>query len=167
MAASAAPVVLSTEQAGWMQSGVCSVVVASSSARNRPSLGLSLGCRLDEGRGRVVVFLAEAPNHDLLCDLRAGRRVSVLFTQSSTTRALQLKAPAAREVPLAPGDWALLDGYAAALAAEWGKFGQPESFTRTLLGGEGTALVAFEVIPEETFDQTPGPRAGSPLKAGT
>lgn len=158
---------ISAEQAAWVQSGVTSIIVASCSDGCRPSVGLALGCRVAEGRRQVQVFLLEAQSHEVLCDLRAGRRVSVLFTQSSNTRALQLKARGAREVPLGPQDGALLDRHAAALADEWSMFGQPRAFALTLMSREGDTLVAFELTPEEAFDQTPGPRAGSPLGVGS
>lgn len=152
------------EQVAWMQSGICSVIVASHDAQNRPSLGLALGCRLSEDGARVTVFLLEAQSHAALADLRAGRAVSVLFTQSMTTRALQLKAPAAREVPLQPGDAALLDSFALALEREWSPSAAP-GFTLALMSREGDTLVAFELVPEQAFDQTPGPRAGAQLEA--
>jgi hypothetical protein len=154
------------EQAAWMQSGVCSIVVASHDPRSRPSLGLAFGCRLSEARDRVVVFLLEAQSHDLLVDLRAGRQVSALFTQSLTTRALQLKAPRARELPLQPGDVSLLERYAERLATEW-SVAEPRAFTLALMSREGDTLAAFELSPTEAFDQTPGPRAGSPLGAAS
>jgi len=152
------------EQANWMQSGVCSIIVASHDSQNRPSLGLAFGCRLSEDRATVVVFLLEAQSHGVLADLRAGRQASMLFTQSFTTRALQLKAPLAREVPLQPTDPPMLDAFALALAKEWSA-GEPEAFTLALMNREGDTLVAFELTPREAFDQTPGPRAGSPLGA--
>lgn len=152
------------EQVAWMQSGVCSVIVASHDAQNRPSLGLAFGCRLSPDRARVTVFLLEGQSHAILADLRAGRAVSVLFTQSVTTRALQLKAPEAREVPLQAGDPALLDRFALALEQEWAQ-ASAAGFTLALMSREGDTLVAFELTPEQAFDQTPGPRAGSPLEA--
>jgi hypothetical protein len=155
---------LDAEQGAWMQSGVCSIIIASHDPRNRPSLGLAFGCRLSEGRDAVVVFLREAQSHDLLVDLRAGRQVSALFTQSLTTRALQLKAPRAREVALQPGDLEMLERFASLLAKEW-SIAQPEAFTLALMSRECDALAAFELSPTEAFDQTPGPRAGSPLGA--
>ena len=147
-----------------MQSGVTSIVVASGSDAGRPSVGWALGSRVAPDRRQVVVFLLEAQSHDLLSDLRGGRPVSVLFTQSSNTRALQLKARGAREVALGPQDCALLDRYAAALADEWLMLGEPHAFSLALMSREGDTLVAFEITPEEAFDQTPGPRAGSPLR---
>ena len=159
--------VISAEQAAWMQSGVSSIIVASRSDALRPSLGLAFGCRVSESRGEVVVFLREAQSYDLLTDLRAGRQVSVLFTQSTTTRALQLKALRAREVPLAADDKELLDRYTAALVDEWTLLGQPQAFTSALMCREADALVAFAVAPHEAFDQTPGPRAGSLLGPAT
>ena len=154
------------EQVAWMQSGVCSVIVASHDAKNRPSIGLAFGCRLSPDCAKVTVFLLEGQSHALLADLRAGRAVSVLFTQSVTTRALQLKAAAAREVPLQAADPAMLDRFALALEAEWSQAALP-GFTLALMSREGDTLVAFELTPEQAFDQTPGPRAGAPLEVAS
>jgi hypothetical protein len=158
--------VVNEDQVAWMQSGVCSVVVASHDAQNRPSIALAFGCRLSSDRGRVTVFLLELQSHTVLADLRAGRAVSVLFTQSLTTRALQLKASSAREVPLEAGDTAMLDRFALALEQEWSPAAVP-GFTLALMSREGDTLVAFELTPEQAFDQTPGPRAGAPLEAAS
>lgn len=153
---------VSDEQAAWMQSGVCSIVVASHDVELRPSLGWGFGCRLSGDRRTICVFLLEAQSHGVLRDLRAGRQVSVLFTQSVTTRALQLKAACAKEVPLQAADSTRLDDYAGQLVDEW-SIAQPRAFTQAMMNREGDALVAFELTPSEAFDQTPGPRAGSPL----
>jgi hypothetical protein len=114
----------------------------------------------------VTVFLLEGQSHAVLADLRAGRAVSVLFTQSVTTRALQLKARKAREVALQAGDLAMLDQFAQALEQEWSE-ASPPGFTLAMMSREGDTLVAFELTPEQAFDQTPGPRAGAPLEAAS
>lgn len=158
---------MDVEQASWIESGVTSIIVASCSADKRPSLGLGLGCRVGEGRHKLRVFLLEARSHDLLCDLRAGRGVSVLFTQARTTRALQLKAASCREVAIASDDLPFLDRYTERLSAEWLALGQSEGFTRSLLDRRGDSLCAFEVEPEASFDQTPGPQAGAALRGPT
>lgn len=147
-----------------MESGEASIVVASRDAHNRPSMGWGLACRVSEDRRRVVVFLLEAQSHRALVDLRAGRPTSLLFTLTST-RSLQLKAPRAREVPLAAGDLSGLDAYAATITRAWCAIGHTESFGQSLMSREGDPLVAFELEPEQAFDQTPGPRAGTPVGA--
>jgi len=158
--------ILSAEQAAWMQAGLTSVVVASRNTTNHPSLGWGLGCRVSPDLRRIVVFLLESQSYDTLSDLRAGRPVSVLFTQAATTRALQLKASRAREVPLLPSDPALLDAYAKALGESWSGVIEQPHFASALMSRESDQLVAFELTPEAAFDQTPGPRAGAALHGG-
>jgi len=155
---------LSAEQAALLEAGDASIVVASCNEHGAPSLGWGLGCRVSEDRATLVVFLLEAQSHEVLMDVRARRPVSVLFTLI-TARSIQLKAPHAREVPLLAADAARLDHYGTALTRAWQMAGHPESWGRALTSREADVLVAIELRPEQAFDQTPGPRAGSPLGA--
>lgn len=156
--------ILSAEQAALLESGEASIVVASCNERGAPSLGWGLGCRVSDDLARIVVFLLEAQSHEVLVDVRAPRPVSVLFTLISA-RSIQLKGSRAREVPLRATDSARLDRYGAELTNAWQLAGHPESWGRALTNREADALVAIELELEQAFDQTPGPRAGSPLGA--
>lgn len=156
---------LTPEQVALMESGEASIVVASRDERNRPSMGWGLSCRVSPDARRVVVFLLESQSHRALVDLRARRPVSLLFTLTST-RSLQLKSPCAREIPLAAGDLERLDRYATTITEAWCAIGHTEGFGRALMSREADTLVAFELEPEQAFDQTPGPRAGTLVGAG-
>jgi hypothetical protein len=160
------PAVIDAQQADWMVQGGPSITLASSSAAG-PSLGQGIGCRVDGSRQLLTVFLVEPRNLALLADLRAGRPVAVVFTHSASLSSLQLKAETAREVPLQPGDSERITAYIGSVVLQWSAFGTPESFTLALLARGPGAIVAFELVPYVAFDQTPGPRAGTPLRSVT
>lgn len=157
--------VIDTQQAEWMVQGGPSITLASSSAAAGPSLGQGIGCRVDGARERVTVFLVEARNLALAADLRAGRPLAAVFTHSPSLKSLQLKAQTSREVPLQAGDTERIAAYIGSVALQWGAYGKPESFTHTLLARGPGAISAFEFEPYVAFDQTPGPRAGTPLRS--
>lgn len=155
--------VIDAEQATWMVQAGPSITIASCNESLRPSLGQGLGCRVEAGRERITVFLLEPRNLDLVADLRAGRAFAVVFTHSSSLRSVQLKAVSAREVPLQPGDQERIVAYTGAVALQWATTGVPEILAQTLLCRSPGTLLAFEFTPHVAFDQTPGPRAGTPL----
>lgn len=150
-----------------MLQGAASILIASSSESRRPSLGQGLGCRIAADLGTVTVLLLEEQNPALVSDLRRSGAIAVVFTNSRSTRALQLKGRDAKEVPLEPGDGERMTAHAGALAREWSGNGQPEAFTRALLGRPpGATVLAYQFTPYVAFDQTPGPRAGTPILGG-
>lgn len=154
--------IVDAEQAAWITQGAVSVSVASRDASLRPSIGQAHGCRVAPTRERVTVFLHEPSNRALVVDLRSSGIAAVVFTHSASTRSLQVKARDAREVPLLPGDHDRIAAHVGALARQWATQGMPEPWTRALFDPRGGAIVAFELEPYVAFEQTPGPRAGTP-----
>lgn len=157
------PRLIDDERAAWIESGVVSIVLASHDGSLSPSVGLVHGCELSEDRTTVRVFLLEEQSAEAIRDLRAGHPVSLLFTESLISRALQLKASRAEEVPMTPGDLDLLKRHAEQLAIEFARAGQPEAFTFAMMDKTGDHLTAFLIVPEAAFDQSPGPGAGAAL----
>jgi hypothetical protein len=156
--------VLDRDHALWMVQGAASILVASRSESLEPSLGQGLGCRIAADLAAVTVLLLEAQNESLVADLRRCGIIAVSFTNSASTRSLQLKGSDANIVPLESADGERMTTHAGALAREWGASGQPEAFTRALLFREPSAVIlAIRFTPYVAFDQTPGPRAGMPL----
>jgi hypothetical protein len=155
--------VISAEQAAWMVQAGPSITIASCNETGGPSVAQGLGCRVDAAREQVTVFMLESRSLDVIADLRAGRAAAVVFTHGGSLRSIQLKATSARVIPLAPGDQERIVAYTGAVALQWSMTGTPEIVAQTVLcRGPGT-LLAFEFTPHVAFDQTPGPRAGTPL----
>lgn len=151
-----------------MLQGACSIVVASRSPELRPSIGQALGCRVSDDLSTVTVFVVEPHCRALLADLTTSGAIAVVFTNSASTRSLQLKGKDAALVPLESADGERITTHTGSLVREWSATGQPEAFTRALLGREpGEALAAIRFTPYVAFDQTPGAGAGLPLLGGT
>jgi hypothetical protein len=154
--------VISVEQAAWMLQGAASILVAGRDAENRSAMGQALGCRISGDRRTLVVLVPLPHGDEVVRELRANGEVAVTFTNSRSTRSIQVKARGAREVAVEPGDPERVSSHVGALVREWTSVGLPEAVARALLD-RGERLVAIEVVPHVAFDQTPGPRAGTVL----
>jgi hypothetical protein len=154
--------VLTTELADFCQSGV-SVVVASCDRTALPLVGRALACRIaPDGEMRVV--LRESSNLRLLDALRDGARLAVTFTQPTTHRSIQLKAPGARLVAANASDAPAAIVQTAAFRRELMEIGYDDTFAAGYCGFETHDLVTITFRPEQAFVQTPGPSAGSALQ---
>ncbi len=158
---------IDAELANWIVRGGPTITVASRDEQNRPSLGQAIGCKLDDERRRLTLFLLEARNQSVIADFRRVGAAAVVFTNSFSTRSLQLKTSEVREVAFSPADHERVTAYIGAVALEFANHGVPDGYVRALLVREPGPILAFELTPEIAFDQTPGPRAGSPVEEGS
>ncbi|HRO82970.1 MAG TPA: hypothetical protein PLR92_16125, partial [Alicycliphilus denitrificans] len=76
------------------------------------------------------------------------------------------KATAALQRALRPADEPALRHYLAAMQQAIAQVGYGPQYTAAMLSAPRGDLVAVEFTPEAAFDQTPGPRAGTPLQPG-
>ena len=154
--------VLTPELAAFCQSGV-SVVLASCDRTARPLVGRALACRIaPDGEMRVV--LRESSNTGLLAALRGGAPLAATFTQPTTHRSIQLKAPGARQVAANASDAPAAVVQTAAFRRELMEIGYGEDFAAGYCGFETHDLVTITFRPDAAFVQTPGPSAGSALE---
>ncbi|HRA94437.1 MAG TPA: pyridoxamine 5'-phosphate oxidase family protein [Aestuariivirga sp.] len=154
--------VLTPALAEFCQSGT-SIVLASCDHDGRPIVGRGLACRIEpDGKARLV--LRKSSNPKLLKALTDGARFAVTFTQPSTHRSIQLKAPAARIVDANVGDAPAAIAQTTAFSRDLMDVGYSESFAKTYCGFEPHDLVTLTFLPEHAFVQTPGPNAGSALQ---
>lgn len=151
------------ELAAFMTRGV-SILAASRGPGNTPTIARATGCRLSADRARVTLLLARSQAGDLLAAAEATGAIAVVFSQPSTHRTIQLKGADARVASPAPGDELLASRYADAFAAEVCPLGYTEQLMRAMVWAPEGDLAALSFSPSAAFDQTPGPRAGSPLK---
>jgi hypothetical protein len=158
------PPLLDAANAAFVQGGV-SIVAASRGAACVPSIGRAAGCRVSPDRRRVTLFIAASQAPELLSDLRACGRIAVVFSQPSTHRSLQLKADDAVVRGPAGDEPALCARYLQAFHADIARLGHTEAQVRALLAYVDGDLVAIDFTPNAAFEQTPGPRAGTPLAA--
>jgi len=152
-------------QAAFLQGGV-SISAASCGARPFPSVCRVLACSVAEDRCRLTVMVARSCAQDLLEDVGHSGRIAVVFSQPSTNRTIQIKGDRAH--PGAP-DALLLDAvriHSDAFVNEVVPLGFAAPVVRSLLDFPDDDIVSIAFTPTAAYDQSPGPRAGAPLKAG-
>jgi hypothetical protein len=155
-------VVIPPELLAMMDRGV-SVIVGSRDARLRPTLMRAMGSRIAAQGREVTVYLSRPQSRQLLADIAANGHVAAVFSSPSTHRALQLKASRAVLRAATADDAPQLARYLAAMEREILQVGFPPEVTRAMLACRLEDVVAVTFEPEQAFDQTPGPRAGTPL----
>jgi hypothetical protein len=160
--ASATPLI-NAEHAAFIQGGV-SICVGGCNAANTPSVARALGCRVASGLDKVTVFLAAPQSSALLNDLRANGAIAVVFNQPSTHRSIQLKGRDAVVDAPATDDMRIVEHHREAFVGELRPMGYDPRLIRTLLSCAPEDLVAVHFTPYAAFTQTPGPRAGEPLR---
>ena len=151
-------------QAAFLQGGV-SISAASSGAHPFPSLCRVLGCQVAPDRRELTVLVAQSQAAQLLEDVRRSGRLSVVFSQPSTHRTLQIKGEGARIAAASAQDLEAVRHHRDAFVAEVAPLGFAEALLRLLLACEDEDIVAISCMPSAAFDQSPGPRAGSALQA--
>ena len=149
-------------RASFLSGGV-SIVASSRGADRWPTVARASGCRVSPDGRRVTLFLTGSRAAALLDALRATGAIAAVFNEPGTHLSIQLKGGDAAVGPLAPGDDALVERYADAFAAALCPLGYTEQLARAMVWGAPEDLVAVTFSPSRGFDQTPGPRAGSPL----
>ena len=154
---------LDEDHAAFIQGGV-SIIAASRDAANVPSLARAIGCRVSADRRQVTIFMVVPAAERLLDDVSRSGRIAVVFTEPPTHRTIQLKGTDAAIVPAVPADRRVVKAYADALVVGIGIVGQPECLVRAMLAHAARELTAITFTPAAAFTQTPGPRAGTPLK---
>lgn len=162
---SAFPPVLDPELAAFV-TGPVSIVLASRDADNLAHLVRAVGCRVAPDRRRVHILVDAGQSEALLADLRANHRVAVVFSRPSSHRTLQLKSTRAAVEPPQAGDVELMRSYRERMVGELELLGHGRGFTLGLLASRPEQLVVVSLAPEEAYVQTPGPRAGAPLRGG-
>ena len=156
---------LPPELLAMMQRGV-SCLVGSRDAALRPSVMRAVGSDVS-AEGRVVtVFVSRRQSRQLVQDVAATGHVAVVFSEPATHRTVQVKATRAALRNATPADEPVLARYLASMEHEIGRVGYAPPMTRAMLAHSLDDLVAISFEPEQAFDQTPGPRAGTPIGGG-
>lgn len=159
------PSLIPADLLNMMDRGV-SVIVASRDARLQPSVMRAVGSHIEAGGRTITVYLARSQSRQLVQDVAANGHIAVVFSSPSTHRTVQVKATRAVLRNAGPADEPVLARYLASMEQEIERVGFPPPMTRAMLAHRLEDLVAIRFEPEQAFDQTPGPKAGSPLHPG-
>ncbi|HJV21075.1 MAG TPA: hypothetical protein VJ570_00195 [Holophagaceae bacterium] len=114
----------------------------------------------------MIVFVARPQAGELLTDIESTGKVAVVLTDPPTHRTLQLKGRDAAVVPLAEGDVAWVAASIESFARQMAPLGFTPGVIQAIFTCAPSDLAAVAFTPLEAFDQTPGPKAGTPLGKG-
>lgn len=162
----AVPGLLSPELIAMIDKGV-SVIVASRDASLRPSLMRAVGSSIEPDGSVITVYLARSQSVQLLQDMAASGRIAVVFSSPSTHRSVQVKGTSISGRAATASDLPVLQRYMQAMEYEICSIGYRVELVHGMLAYELDDLTAISFRPTEAFDQTPGPRAGTPIAADT
>jgi hypothetical protein len=155
--------VVDAEHAGFLQRGV-GISVAACDSDNVPTLVRACGCCVSDDRRRITVFVSATQAAPLLKCIRKNGAVAVVFSEPSTHRTVQIKGSDTVVGGLADGDLQAITGYRSAFARELATLGYDEILVRTLFSYPSADVVGLSFTPSEAYSQTPGPKAGEPLR---
>ena len=158
------PSLLSPDHVAMVESGV-STIVSSCDVNRRPSIMRALASGIAPGGELITVYLSRRQSRQLLLDVTATGRIAVVFSEPFSHRTLQVKASNAQIRAAQAADEPLLKRYLLAMEQEVARVGFEARFTRAMLALDLDDVVAISLTPEEAFDQTPGPKAGTALTA--
>ncbi|PZO13962.1 MAG: hypothetical protein DCF26_15900 [Burkholderiales bacterium] len=164
MPSAPAPILLSPEHLAMMDGGV-SVIVSSCGSDLAPSVMRAVGSRIGDGGRRITVFVCRSQSAQLLKDVARSARLAAVFSQPSTHKTVQLKTRSARLREATDEDVPALQRYLRGMESELTRIGFGAVYARAMLAHRLDDVVAIEFEPELAFDQTPGPRAGQPIRS--
>jgi hypothetical protein len=160
-----APPLLDETSAGFIESGV-TIYASSRTDQNIPVMGRVAGCRVSADRRTVTLLFTSACVPELLDGISKSARIAVVFSQPGTSQTIQLKGDDATLISPQKGDVALVEQHCETFVAEVCPLGYSEPLLRAFMWFDPADLRAVRFTPQEAFVQTPGPRAGEPLKGG-
>ncbi|MDP1685191.1 hypothetical protein [Hydrogenophaga sp.] len=163
MPSATAPILLSPEHLAMMDGGV-SVIVSSCGPDLTPSVMRGVGSEIRDGGRHITVFVCRSQSAQLLRDVARSARLAAVFSQPSTHKTLQLKTRAARLREATEEDVPALQRYLRGMEGELTRIGFGAVYARAMLAHRLDDVVAIEFEPELAFDQTPGPKAGQPIR---
>jgi hypothetical protein len=142
-----------------VQNGL-SIIIGTAGSEHVPACCRGLAVRTNDEFETVTVYVPVATSHEIMANIATTRRVAIVCSQIPTHETTQIKG-ITRAVRLAPpSDEAFvrerIEGFAEALDL----IGLPRRVARSM---NCWPAYAIDVSVEEVFDQTPGPKAGTPL----
>lgn len=143
----------------FLESGVA-VIVGTGDADGRPHVAWAWGPRVRPDGVTVDVFLDALRAEQTLSDVKANKRFAMTVAHPVYYRSVQLKGTFRRVAQPDEADEAWVRKHREAFLVATSLVGDPPAAIRSLWLDE-VVRVSFRV--EQAFDQTPGPRAGTPL----
>lgn len=138
-----------------------SVLLATVDAAGAPSCCRGIALKSDDALATITVYVPLATSHEMIRNLAATKRLAVSATHPISHCSTQLKGTTT-DARLARDDEAAfirtrLDAFADVLDT----IGVPRRLTQSMAHWPAFAI---RMTVEQVFEQTPGPKAGSPLQ---
>jgi hypothetical protein len=156
---------ISTELKAFLESGV-SVVVGTRDAALSPEVTRAWGLLVSKDRKTIGICVPLATSRKTLNNLTKNGQMTVCCCLPTSYRTVQLKGKCVKTADPNRTELAGVAKHREAFGRQNERLGLPlqltETFWRMELKGSA-ALVKLRFVPEQIFDQTPGPDAGSPL----
>ncbi len=163
--ASGHPVSIGDELKTFLE-GPVSVLVGTRDSRLMPEITRAWGPRVSEDRRCVSLCVPLATSRKTLDNLEANGKISVAFSLPTNYRTFQLKGRHVTASEPDSADLAVVERHRDAFTQVNEPLGQSrrqvEAFWRAEIE-TSTLLVKILFVPEQVFDQTPGPGAGKSL----
>ncbi|HQQ78162.1 MAG TPA: pyridoxamine 5'-phosphate oxidase family protein [Thermoanaerobaculia bacterium] len=137
------------------------IAVGTRDAAMRPACSMAVGVAFP-GEGRVTVYVPEATGARTLADLEANGAIAVVFEEIPTHHTVQLKGRVTEIRPAGERERELVERSIGGFFAQVEAVGGPPAVVRRKRRWPCRA-VTFAVA--DVFEQTPGPKAGTPFVA--
>jgi hypothetical protein len=145
----------------WIGEGGISVILGTADAACVPACCRGIALKLAPDFSRLIAYVPVATSRDVISNAASTRRAAVVVTRPIEHSSVQMKGTV-ETVRLAGDEEApfvrqRLDDFADVLHA----IGIPRRLTRS---STHWPAFAIELKIDDVFDQTPGPRAGVPIR---
>ena len=159
------PVSISDELKAFLEGSV-SVLVGTRDSRLVPEITRAWGPRVSQDRQRVSLCVPLATSRKTLDNLEGNGEIAVTFSLPTNYRTFQLKGRHAKAAEPDSTDLAVVERHREAFAMVNEPLGQSHQLVEAFWRAEietSAVLVKILFVPEQVFDQTPGPGAGRRL----
>lgn len=159
------PVPISDELKTFLE-GPVSVVVGTRDSRLVPEITRAWGPRVYDDRQRLSLCVPLATSRKTLENVESNGEIAVTFSLPTNYRTIQLKSRHATAAEPDGADLAMVERHRDAFAGVNEPMGQPRQAVEALWRAEietSAVMVKIVFLPEQVFDQTPGPGAGRNL----
>jgi Pyridoxamine 5'-phosphate oxidase len=159
------PALIDDELKAFLE-GPLSVLVGTRDSRLVPEITRAWGPRVSEDRKRVSLCVPVATSRKTLDNIEGNGAIAVAFSLPTNYRTIQLKGRRATAAEPDSTDLAVVERHRDAFAAVNEPLGQSRQRVEAFWRAEietSAVLVKILFVPEQVFDQTPGPGAGRSL----
>lgn len=158
-------VLIHLELKALLESGV-SVVVGTRDADLVPEITRAWGPLVSKDRKSISLCVPLATSHKTLDNLAGNGQMTVCCTLPTSYKAVQMKGQCIAAADPSRADLAVVERHREAFGRMNNRIGFPRQQSETFWRREletSPDLIKLRFVPEQIFDQTPGPDAGAPL----